>query len=59
MSDKPARLISMSAPEDVAAGPLVRSDGEDDKRYAARAALMDRLFAIPDDCDDVSEGEKR
>jgi hypothetical protein len=29
-------------------GPLVRTEGESDERYAERAALMDRLFAMPD-----------
>jgi hypothetical protein len=46
-----ARVITMYvAPEaeTVTPGPLLRSDGESDERYAERSALMKRLFAIPD-----------
>ena len=46
-----ARVITMLvAPEAeaVTPGPLLRSDGESDERYAERSALMKRLFAIPD-----------
>jgi predicted DNA-binding protein len=49
--EEAARAITMLVPEDAAhlvPGPLARTEGESDERYAERSALMDTLFAIPD-----------
>lgn len=49
--EEAARVITMFVPPEaagVAAGPLLRSEGESDERYAERSALFDRLFDIPD-----------
>jgi predicted transcriptional regulator len=49
--DEASRVLTMHVAadaEEVAPGPLVRTEGEPDLRYEQRAALMDRLFAIPD-----------
>lgn len=45
-----ARVITMYVPDDakVKPGPLLRSEGESDERYAARSALVDQLLAIGD-----------
>jgi hypothetical protein len=52
--EEAARAITMFvAPEAATAtpGPLLRSEGESDDRYAERSSLFDRLFAIPDNGD--------
>ncbi len=49
--EEAARVITMFVPPKAAAltpGPLVRTEGESDERYAERSALMDVLFSIPD-----------
>ncbi len=49
--DEAARVITMHVGADAAElspGTLLRTEGESHERYAERAALMDRLFAIPD-----------
>nr|WP_294544330.1 hypothetical protein [uncultured Rhodopila sp.] len=49
--EEAARVITMFVPPEAAgvtAGPLLRSEGESDERYAERSALFDRLFDIPD-----------
>ncbi len=49
--EEAARVITMFVPAEaveVTAGPLLRSEGESDERYAERSALFDRLFDIPD-----------
>lgn len=49
--EEAARVITMFVPPEAAAltpGPLVRTEGESDERYAERSALMDVLFSIPD-----------
>lgn len=49
--EEAARAITMLVPAEAAAlapGPLLRTEGESDERYAERSALLDRLFAIPD-----------
>jgi predicted transcriptional regulator len=46
-----ARGITMLVAADAASlapGPLLRTEGESDVRFAERTALMDHLFAIPD-----------
>jgi hypothetical protein len=46
-----SRVITMFVPEEAAnlvPGPVMRTGGESDERYAGRSALMDKLFAIPD-----------
>jgi hypothetical protein len=49
--EEAARAITMLVPPEAAAltpGPLLRTEGESDERYAERSALLDRLFDIPD-----------
>ena len=49
--EEAARPITMLVPAEAAAlapGPLLRTEGESDERYAERTALLDRLFAVPD-----------
>ena len=49
--EETARAITMFVPADAAGlvpGPLLRTEGEPDERYAERSALMDKLFAMPD-----------
>jgi len=49
--EETGRAITMFVAADAAGlvpGPLVRTAGESDQRYAERSALMDKLFAIPD-----------
>jgi len=46
-----ARGVSMFVAAEalgLAPGPLVRTEGESDERFAQRSALMDQLFAMPD-----------
>jgi hypothetical protein len=48
--EEATRVITMFVPPEAAGltpGPLLRTEGESDERYAERSALMDRLFAIP------------
>jgi hypothetical protein len=49
--EEAARVITMLVPPEaigVTPGPLLRTEGESDERYAERSALFDRLFDIPD-----------
>lgn len=49
--EETGRVLTMLVPPEAAAltpGPLLRSEGESDARYAERSALFDRLFALPD-----------
>jgi hypothetical protein len=49
--EEAARVITMFVPQeaaDLVPGPLMRTEGESDERYAERSALMEKLFAIPD-----------
>jgi predicted transcriptional regulator len=47
-----ARVLTVLTPDDAAAaspGALLRTEGDSDARHAAREALYDRLFALPDE----------
>jgi hypothetical protein len=49
--EEDVRVITMIVPPEAAGitpGPLLRSEGESDERYAERSLLFDQLFAIPD-----------
>lgn len=51
LREEASRVIAMRVPpeaEGLAPGPLGRSEGESDERHCERAALYDRLFALPD-----------
>ncbi len=49
--EEAARVITMFVPKEAAElepGPLTRTEGESNERYAERSVLMDKLFAVPD-----------
>lgn len=52
--EEAARVITMYVPDelkDVQLGPLLRSEGESDERYAERSALLSELFALGSSAD--------